>query len=72
MSNLTIQFDGGSIVTKSREEWIEQLVNKRVYQIDDTDDLDNYLKYILTNGIDGFNDYDDKTLSDIIADELGE
>jgi hypothetical protein len=72
MSNLTVQFDDDNIVTKPRSEWIEQLVNKRVYEIDDTDDLDTYLKCILLNGIKGFNDYDDKTLINIIVDELEE
>jgi hypothetical protein len=72
MSNLTIQFDDNDIVTKTRSEWLEQLVNKRVYEIDDTDDLDTYLKHILMNGIKGFNDYDDKTLINIIVDELEE
>jgi hypothetical protein len=70
MSNLTVQFDDDNIVTKPRAEWISELVNKRVYEIDDTDDLDNYLKHILMNGIKGFNDYDDKTLINIIVDEL--
>jgi hypothetical protein len=72
MSNLTVQFDDDIIVTKSRSEWVEQLINKRVYEIDDTDDLDTYLKCILLNGIKGFKDYDDKTLIKIIVDELEE
>jgi hypothetical protein len=72
MSNLTVQFDDDIIVTKSRSEWVEQLINKRVYEIDDTDDLDTYLKCILLNGIKGFKDYDDKTLIKIIIDELEE
>jgi hypothetical protein len=70
MSNLTVQFDDDNIVTKSRSEWVEQLVNKRVYEIDDTDDLDNYLKCILLNGVKGLKDYDDETLIKIIIDEL--
>jgi hypothetical protein len=70
MSNLIVQFDDDNIVTKPRAEWISQLVDKRVYEIDDTDDLDTYLKCILLNGIKGFNDYDDKTLINIIVDEL--
>ena len=72
MSNLTVQFDDDNIVTKSKSEWVEQLVNKRVYEIDDTDDLDTYLKCILLNGIKGFKDYDDKALIKIIVDELEE
>jgi hypothetical protein len=72
MDNLTIKFDDDTIVTKPRSEWIAQLVDARVYQIDDTDDLDTYLKYILINGIKGFNNYDDKTLINAIIDELGE
>jgi hypothetical protein len=71
MTNLTVQFDDG-IMTKSRSEWIEQLINKRVYEIDDTDDLDTYLKCILLNGIKGFKDYDDEALIKIIVDELGD
>jgi len=70
MINLTVQFDDNTIVSKPRSEWIAQLVDARVYQIDDTDDLDTYLKFILINGIKGFNDYDDKALISIIADEL--
>jgi hypothetical protein len=70
MSNLTVQFDDDNIVTKPRAEWIEQLINKRVYEIDDTDDLDTYLKCILLNGIKGLNDYDDEALINIIFYEL--
>ena len=70
MSNLTVQFDDDTIVTKPRSEWVEQLVNKRVYEIDDTDDLDTYIKCILMNGIKGLKDYDDKALINIIIDEL--
>jgi hypothetical protein len=72
MDNLTIKFDDDTIVTKPRSEWISQLVDARVYQIDDTDDLDTYLKYVLINGIKGFNNYDDKALINAIIDELGE
>jgi len=71
MTNLTVQFDDG-IMTKPRSEWIEQLINKRVYEIDDTDDLDTYLKCILLNGIKGLKDYDDEALLKIIIDELGD
>lgn len=71
MSNLKVQFDD-DIVTKPRSEWIEQLINKRVYEIDDTDDLDTYLKCILLNGIKGLKEYDDEALLKIIVDELGD
>jgi hypothetical protein len=71
MTNLTVQFDD-DIVTKPRSEWIEQLINKRVYEIDDTDDLDTYLKCILLNGIKGLKEYDDVALINIIVDELGD
>jgi hypothetical protein len=70
MDNLTVKFDDDNIVTKSRDEWIEQLINKRVYEIDDTDDLDTYLKCILMNGIKGLKDYDDEALINIILYEL--
>jgi hypothetical protein len=72
MSNLKVQFDDDTVVTKTRAKWISELVDKRVYEIDDTDDLDTYLKCILLNGIKGFNDYDDETLINIIVDELEE
>lgn len=70
MNNLTVQFDDDNTITKPRAEWIKELINKRVYEIDDTDDLDNYLKCILLNGVKGFKDYDDEALIKIIIDEL--